>query len=351
MAIEITQTDTATLLGFYREVPAPTNYFRSLMTTSVVMSDDEYIDFEKLVDGRKLAPLVVPMAQGRPMYNEAAKMQRLKPAYVKPKDPISPARALKRRPGESLMAPNTMTPRARFLAILGDILRVHRDGIERRLEWLCAEAALYGKVTLSAPDYPTTVVDFQRDPSHTVTLTGAGIAWNDPDAPILDQINAWVEKIRRAPFGGPVTRVTMGKDVVQHFLANKQVQATRDLLKRGTDGTPQPTIRSGEYSEKIFTVGNLEFWTNSDFYDLPGGGGTKDYMAADGVLLSGPNVNMVEAYGAIMDVDVLRAMAVFIKQFKIEDPSAWFVLSQCAPLFVPVNPNNTLFAKVIDPSL
>ena len=350
MSIEIRQNDTSTLLGFYREVPAPTSYFRDLLTSSVVMSDSEYIDFEKLVENRKLAPLVVPTAQGRPVYTEGAEAARFKPSYVKPKDPISPARALKRRPGEALMGSDTLTPYQRFLQIVGDILRVHRSAIERRLEWLCSQAAIYGKVTLEAPDYPTTLVDFKRDASHTVVLTGAGIAWNDPDAPILDQVNDYVEKIRRAPFGGPVTRVTMGKDVVQYFLANKQVQATRNLLVRGTDGVPQPTIRQGTYSEKIFQVSNLEFWVNSDFYDVPGGG-TAEYMPADGVLFSGPNVNMVEAYGAILDVDVLKALAVFIKQWKEQDPSVWYIMSQCAPLFVPVNPNNTLFATVIDPAL
>lgn len=346
MTIEIRPQDTSRLLGFYRDVPAPINYFRRLLVGSVFTSDDEFIDFMKITDTRKLAPLVIPTAQGRPIFSEAANAARFKPAYVKPKDPISPARALKRRPTENIFEANTLSPYARYLQLLGDILRVHRESIENRLEWLAAEAALYGKVTLSGPDYPTTIIDFERDPTHTITLAGANL-WSSVDAPIVDMLNTWVEKVRRAPFGGPITRVTIGKNVVGPFLKNKQVLATRDLLIRGTDGQPGATIRAGDFSEMIFRIGNLEIWTTSDWYTKPDGT-IGEYMNPNGVLLSGPNLNMVECYGAILDVDAqLRAMPVFPKQWKNEDPSAVYVMTQSAPLQVPVNPNNTLFATVL----
>lgn len=347
MTIEIRPLDTAQLLGMYSWVPAPINYFRNLLTSSVFISDAEYIEFGKLTDQRKLAPLVIPMNQGRAMYSEAASVAQFKPAYLKPKDPISPSRALKRRPGENLFSPNTLSPYQRFLAIAGDILRVHRQGVENRMEWMFAEAAQYGKITLAAPDYPTTVLDFQRDPSHTITLSGAGIVWTDPDAPIVDNLNTWVEKVRRASFGGPVTRITIGKNVVGPFLKNKQVQATRDLLIRGTDGIPPASIRQGDYSEMIFKFGNYEVWTTSDWYTKPDGT-IGEYMNPNGVLLTGPNVQFVECYGAILDEDAsLKATPVFSKQWRNPDPAVTYIMTQSAPLAVPVNPNNTLFAIVV----
>lgn len=346
MAIEIRPQDTASLLGKYRWVPAPINYFRGLLNSSVYTSTSEWIEFDKISDVRKLAPLVIPMNQGRPMYTEGANVARFKPAYIKAKDPINPERALKRRPGEDLFTPNTLSPYQRYLQILGDILRVHREGVDNRMEWLFAEAALYGKVVLEGPDYPTTLVDFGRDPSHTLTLAGANL-WSSADAPIVTMLNSWVEKVRRAPFGGPVTRVTIGKNVVGPFLANKQVQETRNLLIRGTDGVPPASIRTGDYSEMIFKLGNLEVWTTSDWYTKPDGT-IGEYMDPDGVLLTGPNVQFVECYGAILDVDAqLQALPVFPKQWKNDDPSVTYVMTQSAPLAVPVNPNNTFFAKVL----
>lgn len=347
MAIEIRPQDTSTLLGMYRDVPAPVNYFRNLLVSSVFTSTDEFIDFTKITEQRKLAPLVIPTAQGRPIFSEASNAARFKPAYVKPKDPISPTRVLKKRPTENIFSPSTLSPFQRYLQLAGDILRVHRESIENRLEWLCAQAALYGKVTLEGPDYPTTIVDFERDPTHTVTLSGAGNVWSDPDTLIVDQLNTWVEKIRRAKFGGPVTRVTLGKNVVGPFLKNKQVRETLDTLVRGTNGELNISIRSGDYSERIGRIGNLEIWTTSDWYTAPDGN-VQEYMNPNGVLLSGPNLNMVECYGAILDLDAkLQAMPVFPKQWKNEDPSAHYIMTQSAPLEVPVNPNNTLFATVL----
>lgn len=346
MTIEIRPQDTASLLGKYRWVPAPINYFRSLLTASVYTSQDEWIYFDKLTETRKLAPLVIPMNQGRPVYTEGQNVSRFKPAYTKAKDPISPERTLKRLPSENLYQPNTLTPYSRYLQILGDILRVHRLVNENRMEWLTAQAALYGKVTLEGPDYPTTLVDFGRDPSHTITLAGANL-WSSEDAPIVDMLNTWVEKVRRAQFGGPTTRITIGKNVVGPFLRNKQVQATRNLLIRGTDGVPPASIRNGDYSEMIFKFGNYEVWTTNDWYET-NNGSIAEYMNPNGVLLTGPNANFIECYGAILDVDAqMQALPVFIKQWKNEDPSVTFVMSQSAPLVVPVNPNNTLFAQVL----
>lgn len=346
MTIQISPLDTSTLLGFYREVPAPSNYFRSLLVSSVVNSDDEFIDFEKLVEGRKLAPLVVPTSQGRAMYSEASRMSRVKPAYLKPKDPVSPGRAIKRRPGESMFSPNSLSPQGRFLAIIGDILRCHRSGIERRLEWMCAEAAIYGKVTLEGPDYPTTIVDFGRAAEHTVVLTGLA-TWDNADADIVADLNSWVERVRRAEFGGPVDRITLGKDVVGPFLKNASVREHLDTQIRGTNGELNIGIRSGEYSERLGRLGNLEIWTTSDFYELPEGG-TKEFMPAKGVLLSGPNINMVEAYGAILDDKAnFNALPVFPKQWTNPDPAVTYVMTQSSPIEVPVNPNCTLFATVL----
>lgn len=346
MSIQISPLDTNQLLGFYREVPAPSNYFRNLLVSGVVTSEDEFIDFEKLVEGRKLAPLVVPTAQGRPIYTEASRMQRVKPAYLKPKDPVSPARALKRRPGEALLAPNQLSPQGRFLAIIGDILRTHRSAIERRLEWMVAQAAQHGKVTLEGPDYPTTVVDFERDPGHTVTLLTTS-RWGQSGGDIMGNLNTWIERVRRAKFGGPVNRLTLGKNVVDVFLKDAGVREQLDTMIRGTNAELNTSLRSGEYSERLGRIGNLEVWTTSDFYELPDGS-TKEFMDPDSILLSGPNVNMIEAYGAILDeAAALRALPVFPKQWRNEDPAVTYVMTQSAPIAVPVHANNTLFAKVL----
>ena len=347
MTIQVTMYDTNTLLGLYREVPAVSNYFRNLFTSSVVVSDNEYIDFEKIRGNRKLAPLVVPVNQGRPIYSEASSVTRLKPAYVKPKDAVSPARVIKRRPGEILPAPNSLSPAARYNALVGDILRDHRESIDRRIEWLAARAIIDGKVTLESPDYPTVVVDFGRAADQTITL-GSGQYWSDVDHDIMGDVQTWIDKVFAAPFGGPVNRLTVGSSVIGPMMKNKSVLAQLDTKVRGTNANLNTGLRAGDYSQFVGMLGpNIELWVNSDFYEKPDGT-TEKFLDAKKVLLSGPNVMGVEAYGAILDLDAnLQPLQVFPKMWKQQDPSALFILTQSAPLFVPVNPNNTLTAQVL----
>lgn len=293
-----------------------------------------------------LSPLIVPTAQGKPIYKDASNVTRFKPAYTKPKDAVSPGRTIKRRPGENLFAPNTMTPLQRYNTIITDIMRVHRESIDRREEWMAARAIIDGKVTLSGPEYPTRVVDFQRDPSHTVTLTTS--FWDDPDHPILDDLNTWIERVRRAKFGGPVTRVTVGADVLGPMTRNKQVLEQLDLFRRGTNANINTGLRSGDYVQYIGMIGpGIELWVNSDYYE-PADGEIEYFLDPKTVVLTGPNINLVRCFGAILDDKAnFMAMPVFSKMWTNDDPSATFVMSQSAPLPVPVNPNGSLSAKVL----
>lgn len=348
MAINVTLYDTDSLLGLYREVPAPSTYFRNLAFNQVITFEEEYIDFQKIKEGRKLAPLVVPTVQGRAVYSEASSVTRLKPAYVKPKDAVNPARVIRRRPSESLFSPNSLSPQARYNAIIGDILRVHRETIDRREEWMAARALIDGKLTLSGVDYPTRVVDFGRAANHTVVL-GVGARWGDAGVKPMTDIQTWIDRVRRADFGGPVNRLTVGSSVLPILLADADVQKQLDTQLRGSSADLNTGLRSGEYVEYIGKLGpNLELWVNSDFYEDPDTGTATPYLDPKSILLTGPNVMGVRCFGAILDEKAgFNAMAVFPKMWSQQDPSATYVMTQSAPLTVPVNPNNSLMAQVL----
>ena len=127
--------DTATLFGVIRDddmMLPPSNYWLQFYTQQINFTD-EYVDFTKIAGNRKIAPLVVPTAQGVPIYSAAERLVRVKPAYVKPKDPITATRMIKRAAGFGELASGTpQTPQSRYNAIVADILREHRRAIERR---------------------------------------------------------------------------------------------------------------------------------------------------------------------------------------------------------------------------
>ena len=209
--------DTKTLLGVYNDrasMAPPSAYFRDLLFTSSIQFDTEYVEFSKIGRARKLAPLVVPSAKGVPIATNKERVSQVRPAYTKPKDAVTDSRVLRRAPGFGELSSNTpMGPMQRYNAIVADILRQHRDAIERREEWLAAQAVLNGKVVLEDDNYPEVTVDFERDSDNTVSL-GVGSRWGDSGVSILEDIEDWRDHMRKVPFGGPATRLTVTPKVL-----------------------------------------------------------------------------------------------------------------------------------------
>lgn len=350
MAIDNQIYDTATLMGVMREMQPPSNYWLSLCFGQQINFTDEYVDFSKITNNRKLAPLVVPTAQGKPIYSAAEKAFRVKPAYVKPKDPVTASRMIKRAAGlgEINIGP-ALTPQARYNAIVGDIMREHREAIERRWEWMAANAIIYGEVTLEDEAYPTTVVDFQRNSDHDITL-GASARWGDTGVSIMGNVETWRTRVRNAKFGGPTNRLTIGTAVWEVMRQDEEI---RDLLK--VDFRPSNNglslnlgIREGLDAEFVGRLsGTLDVWVYSDYYEDPDGTNVP-FMDSRDVVLTGPNVRGVRCFGAIQDIAAqFQSVEIFSKMWPEQDPSATFIMNQSAPLMVPVNPNNTLRARVL----
>ncbi len=343
--------DTSTLLGTMRHMEAPSNYWLNLCFGQTIQFDTEEIDFSKLQENRKIAPLVVPTAQGVPIYSAAEERGSVKPAYVKPKDTVSASRVIRRAAGfGELNSSAPMSPAQRYQAIVADILRQHREAIERRWEWMAAEAIIYGKVTLEDDNYPRKVVDFQRAAGHDVTLTASNF-WGDAGVSILGLLEGWKKTMRRAKHGGVSNRLTVGTDAWEVMRADTEI---RDLIK--TDY--RPSQQSGldlsfgvmegldvEYVGKL--NGTTDVYVYSDYYELPDGTVT-DFMNPKDIVLTSPSVGGIRCFGAIQDVQSnFQPLAIFPKMWNQEDPSATFVMSQSAPLMVPLNPNATFRARVV----
>lgn len=339
--------DTHTLLEVQEHLDPMPSFWLDLLFGEELRFESEWIDLEKIEGHRTLAPLVIPTAEGVPIYKRAAEAKRFRPAYLKPKDSVTPDRAIKRRPGEALGGSASMS--AREDAIIADILGTHRGAIERRWEVMAAKAILEGKVTLSGEDYPETVVDFQRDSGHTVTLS-SGSGWNESGADIVGNLNSWRETVRRAKFGGTTSHLILGKNVPSHFLKDEEVLKLLDTQTRGTEGnTFNIGVRSMEEVEYLGRFnGGLEVWVYSGYYE-DSDGTQVDVMDPDSIALVGPGVRGVRCFGAIMDRKAgFQPASIFPKMWEQEDPAGLWIMSQSAPLMVPMRPNNSLVATVIN---
>jgi hypothetical protein len=341
--------DTHTLLGVYRETDQVPNYWLNLLFPNEIASTDEYIDFEKIPRvGRKLAPFVAPLAQGRAIYQDGGKVARFKPAYVKPSDPITPNRALTRRPG-TLLSPDQISPMQRYDAIKADVLAYHRVAIERRWEWLAAKAAIDGKVKIEGDDYPAVMVDFGRAAGHSIVL-GSGARWGDNGVSILGQIQGWANTMHAAEFGGAPTRLTVGTAAWAPMSKDPEIKEAMNTTYRNNDVVNLQTTgiyTPGEARYVGVLGGNIEVWVYNDYYTVDGA--VTPFMSPKDIVLSGPSVQGYRCFGAIQDIHAqFQALSIFPRNYIVPgDVAIEQIVTQSAPLMVPVNPNATLKATVV----
>src|SRR5690606_17505236 len=93
--------------------------------------------------------------------------------------------------------------------------------------------------------------------------------------------------------------------------------------------------------------GNLEVWVYNDYYTVDGV--VTPFMSAKDIVLSGPSVQGYRCFGAIQDIHAqFQALSIFPRNYIVPgDVAIEQIVTQSAPLMVPVNPNATLKATVV----
>lgn len=339
--------DTHTMLRVVETLHAPSNFWLSLFYPSVQTFDTEYVDFDVVDRARRLAPFVAPTVQGKPMKQEGYATRRFKPAYIKPKDVVNPTRVIKRQPGE--MYAGSLSTSQRRAAVVADILQTHRDAIERRWEWMAAEAVINGQVTVTGDEYPTSVISFGQDASQgaaTNNLTGAA-RWSETTADPSKDLENWMIQTHRLSGYAPDIAI-MGLDAFRAFTAHEEVRTVLDN-RRGTDSRVELATGNGlPWQFRGNWGSSLEIWTYNDIYEDEDGA-AQNFLPQDHVVLGSRAVDGVRAFGAILDARAgYQATPMFPKMWEQEDPSAEFVMLQSAPLMIPTRPNAVLTAKVLN---
>lgn len=340
MAIE--PYETSELLTVVENFPPINNYWLSLGFSRVATFQSEWIDLDLVDRENRLAPFVAPNNQGQPMVAQRRYSRRVKAAYLKPKDPIDPARLLVRQAGEAWGG--SLTLQEREDAIVADTFAEHDRMIRRRWEWMACEAIKFGQVTMVGENYPESTVVFGRSSSHTVALTSTA-RWNQPTtATPLDDIQNWVTLMYAS--GRPARRLTMGSNASKSFFATDQVKAELDL-RRGSSWNPEVRIIDGQAAvfHGRLPGSNIEIWTYHDTY-VDNDGAAKDFLDPNAIVLTG-DPEGVQCFGAILDAKAgYQSLPIFPKMWYSEDPSGLFCMTQSAPLMVPTRPNSTFYATV-----
>lgn len=322
----------------------PVQYFIDRLYPEQMNFTTEEILFDEMRLGRRMAPFVAPNVQGRVLKRSGFYTRSFRPAYVKPKDVVTPGRMLRRLAGEALTG--EMSPSQRWKAVVAAYQLDQRNQIYRRWEWMAAQAALNGSVTVSGEDYPTVTIDFGRAANHTVVLTGTA-AWDDAASTPIDDLELWAKRVRDAE-GYVVTRVTMGTTAWQWFRQHADVKELLET-RRGSESRMETGPGLGESVDYKGKIGSFDIYVYSDVYEDETGTMQQMMDPRDVFLEASGGYEGVRAFGAIMDADAdLQALEIFSKMWKNPDPSVIYLLSQSAPLMIPSRPNCTLRARVIE---
>lgn len=335
---------THELLPMLRIQRDPDPFFLNNFFGQQINFETEWIDFDRVDEGRRLAPFVAPTVQGKPIVKDGYTTKRFKPAYVKPKGVIDPSQLLNRRAGEGYTGEMSIAERRD--AVIVDMMRKFRNQIIRRWEWMAAQAVLYGSVTVSGENYPTVTVNFGRDINLTSTLTGTA-AWTNTASTPQENLETMIRRMRDLS-GYGTDSVVMGTAA---WAAYSKHASTKDLLetRRGSTSTAELGPGLGQPFTYKGQIGDLGIWVYSDKYENDSGVQT-DYMDPRDVFgVSAAGFQGHRCFGAILDKRAgYRALEIFPKIYEQEDPSAEFLLLQSAPLMVPKEPNASFRIRAVE---
>ena len=110
-----------------------------------------------------MAPFVSPLVQGKLVEQRRYQTNIFKPAYIKDKRAPDLRKPVRRMIGERIGG--EMSGAEREAANLEFELTDQVDVLNRRLEWMGAQALTKGQVIVEGEGFDTVVVDFGRDPN------------------------------------------------------------------------------------------------------------------------------------------------------------------------------------------
>jgi hypothetical protein len=301
------------------------------------------VDIDIRRNKRRLAPFVNPLSEGKLMEHQGFGTMAIRPPYIKPKMVTTAADLYKRAMGVNVYG--AQSPAAVAAAKLAEELDTMDSAIDRRIEWMAAKALFTGSVTVVGEGL-NAVIDFQRNSTHNIALSGTDLWSNSASTPIED-LRAW-KSVVSASSGVVPTMAIFASDVVDAFLRHADVRAVLNLLNNTTIAMRMDTEALAEQGVTyVGRVEQLDIFQYDEVFLNDTTGLEEPLVPAGSVLLGSGAVDARLHYGAILDLSGLNAVGRFPKSWVTEDPSARWVMVQSAPLPVPHQIDGFLVADVL----
>jgi hypothetical protein len=342
--------DTAALVAMVEQMKPPSSFLLDNFFPGATQSTTEFVAVDVYVGKRRLAPFVSPLVEGKFVESLGMSTTQFKPAYVKPKTRLDPFRPIRRMIGEQIGG-SQMAPVEREAQNLAFELSEQITSIDRRLEWMAAQALVNGSVVISGENYDAQTVSFGRDSSLTVTLTsnnrwlvsGAIGSTATPSENLMD----WSGLVMKAS-GLPVTDVVLTPSAWKGFRRDPQVA---DVIRSFANAEPSfaaSGVKASIGGQPLGQWGPYRLWLYFDWFIDPADNTEKPMLADGTVLLLSSELNGTRAFASVIDPEVGYAAVPYApKSWTTQDPAARWLMTQSAPLVIPTQVNACLAATVI----
>ena len=345
-----TLTQTLIQGGVIKRLQMPIHFYQQLFGNTFLSKTDTIIFDEVYEDYRGMAKFVPPNVVATVNGTKGFDVKSFRPAYAKEKDVIEAwSESLQTRTaGEELGG--SFTPAQRAQMVRAKQLRMHRIKMENLYEYMAFQAVAGGKIEINMPDYPKSTVDYFRNAQLTASTFGAQ-NWATPTNNPLDGIAKMVDLVYDAS-QEEVDTLIMGRTAWANFYRYFTDKDRRHLLDKNVRGSnleinllSAGTVQ-GVNAVASFTALNgqtIDIYVDNRSYLDPINGAAKRYVNDNEIIgLSSMGFKGVMAFGAIKDADAgYQATRMFHKEFRSDEPSADYLLTQSAPLPIVLNPNTT----------
>ncbi|MDE1484088.1 major capsid protein [Xenorhabdus bovienii] len=344
--------DTNVLVQVVPNLKTSQNWLLDKFFPNIVESDSEEISIDVDVGLRRMSPFVSPLVEGKLVESRKYQTNSFKPAYIKDKRAPDLFKPIRRQIGERIGGDYTAAERE--MLNLQFEMADQIDMINRRLEWMAANAMVSGKIAVVGAGYDAKVIDFGRSAGLTIALSGSDkwplkVEAGKTNTQPSDDIEDWQQMILKESGAVPTDLVFTNKS----WKAFRLDTSIKDnainypaLSPYGNQINAGAQIAKGAIYKGRW--GNFDLWLYNDWFIDPVDNIEKPMIPDGAVLMSCVDLMGTRMFGAIKDPKFnYGAMAYAPKSWLIEDPAQRFLMMQSAPLVIPSRVNAALCAMVV----
>ncbi|WP_368750146.1 major capsid protein [Klebsiella aerogenes] len=299
----------------------------------------EEVFLDKIPGDVPMAVYCAPLVTGKVDHSRGAKTFSFKPGYTKSKHTVNSGQVIKRRPGENPAAP--MTPEERRSALVMQNLQDEELSISQLEEYQAVQMILYGKYELTSENYPTQLIDMQRNPANNIIQSGS-TAWSaqDPDTydPTTD-IDSYADLA-----SGAVDIMVLDGEAWKTLNSFKRFREKLDT-RRGSKSTLETALKDlGEVVSWKGYYGDVAIVVYKGQYIDPKTNAKTKYMPVNMMVLGNTQSRGLRTYGMIQDIFAIREGLTEGTRFPrnwVEggDPGIELTMTQSAPAMVSADAN------------